>query len=286
MTICEERDFLSRRRRAAPWSSAMIILYVCRASFSSRFFFLLPPLLVNVHPFSFSATDLVSPRSVIRARVPCTRETPRYISSIFKQHGLSARGSASIYKASGALGISWCRRGGLTSSRTRHPHRTRICHQINTMSSRHFLPSSPSCDLFLALSVLHFSLRLRSLSLPLSFYVLSSRSSPAFAPLSRQCPLFHQALSFFLSFFVFLSFHGILSRARHGDGRWLQPCTMLSLKVTRSRQYFVFLPFGRFFSRGAAYRRFDIPSFSPLYDISVPFAFNRVVYDCVSFYIG
>lgn len=106
MTICEERDFLSRRRRAAPWSSAMIILYVCRASFSSRFFFLLPPLLVNVHPFSFSATDLVSPRSVIRARVPCTRETPRYISSIFKQHGLSARGSASIYKASGALGIS------------------------------------------------------------------------------------------------------------------------------------------------------------------------------------
>ena len=35
-----------------------------------------------------------------------TRETPRYISSIFKRHGLSARGSASIYKASGALGIS------------------------------------------------------------------------------------------------------------------------------------------------------------------------------------
>ena len=68
-------------RRAV--SSAMIILYVCRASFSSRFFFLLPPLLVNVRPFSFhsfsfSAMDLVSPRSVIRARVPCSHagDTP------------------------------------------------------------------------------------------------------------------------------------------------------------------------------------------------------------------
>ena len=140
--------------------------------------------------------------------------------------------------------MPWCRRGGLTSPRTRHPHRTRICHQINTMSSRRFLPSSPSCDLFLALSPLHFSLRLRSLSLPLSFYAVSSRSSPEFAPFSRQYPLFPSGALLFLLFFFFFFFLFVVPRhslpcSSDGDGRWLQPCMMLSLKVTRSRQYFV-----------------------------------------------
>lgn len=145
--------------------------------------------------------------------------------------------------------MPWCRRGGLTSSRTRHPHRTRICHQINTMSSRRFLPSSPSCDLFLALSTLHFSLRLRSLSFP-SLSTLFPLDHPLHLLHSLAgIPMFDQTLSFFPFFpLFFLSFHGIFSRARLGDGRWLQPCMTLSLKVTRSRQYFVFLPFCSFLS--------------------------------------
>lgn len=130
-------------------SSAMIIPYVCGASFfSSR-----SPL--SVYRSLSIRLSRRGSRRFARSR-PClllTRETPRCISSIFKRHGLSARGSASIYKASGRLLSVRCAIVVVSPSKTRYPHRTRICHQINTMSSRCFLPSSPSFDLFLALSV-------------------------------------------------------------------------------------------------------------------------------------
>lgn len=104
--IREERDSPSRRRRAV--SSAMIILYVCRASFFSTFFFPLLPLVVSLSHRSLSIRlsrpRISSLRSVYASvSLARTRETPRCISSIFKRHGLSARGSASIYKASGRL---------------------------------------------------------------------------------------------------------------------------------------------------------------------------------------
>jgi len=149
--------------------SAITVPFVCRLS-SPPFLLLLLSLFLSVLPRRISSLSqrreytpcsppsrslalAVSRSSSLRLRY--APETPRCISSIFKRHGPSAVGSASIYKASGApvtldrLPLAthtmplWPRRGREATA----CYAPRIRYRIDSVSSRRFLPSRLSSSL-------------------------------------------------------------------------------------------------------------------------------------------
>lgn len=217
VTISLERDFTSRRRRVVGHDyslrmQGLFLLWLFPTSIVGRPFIILF--------FSFLLYLIVSCPLLTRGRHPVAFRLYLSTACLLVAQALYIKRQGACYRA-------LCRRGGLTVENEASASYADLSSNQYAMSSRRFLPSSPSFDLFLTLLLL-FSLHfVRHLSFFHSFICFSVFS---FACIS----LFDRLLSFYCS--------TIFSRVRLCNGRWLQSCMTLFLKVTRSRQHFVSFP--------------------------------------------
>lgn len=169
---------------------------------------------------SFSALSLSRPR-----------ETPRCISSIFKRHGPSARVAQPLYiKRQGACfsrpPFSRAVRGAEVSIEHRVYARGSVTESISCRRAAFYLrypsPSSVLCP------------PPSALCLPLARVLSLSALSPSPCP-SPCFPLSPPRSTFSVLFASSSSSPVALLHPRDtSDGRWLQSCMLLSLKVTRS----------------------------------------------------